>query len=75
MTVPVPIEDEIPAQEIAPIIEAAIVEADAQGLRSAQVTPFLLTRISELSGERSLNANLALLKNNAKVAAQIDALL
>ena len=75
VTVPVPIEDEIPAQEIAPIIEAAIVEADAQGLRSAQVTPFLLTRISELSGERSLNANLALLKNNAKVAAQIDALL
>ena len=46
-------------------------EAAAQGLRSAQVTPFLLTRIAELTGERSLRANLALLKNNARVAAKI----
>ncbi len=42
-----------------------------QGLRSAEVTPFLLTRIAQLSGERSLRANLALLKNNARVAAEI----
>jgi pseudouridine-5'-phosphate glycosidase len=71
VTVPVPEDAEIPAHEIEPVIEQAVHEADAQGLRSAQVTPFLLSRIAELSGERSLNTNLALLKNNARVAAEI----
>ncbi|MBI1296103.1 pseudouridine-5-phosphate glycosidase [bacterium] len=71
VTVPVPEDAEIPAHEIEPVIEQAVNEADAQGLRSAQVTPFLLSRIAELSGERSLNTNLALLKNNARVAAEI----
>ncbi|MFZ1768180.1 MAG: pseudouridine-5'-phosphate glycosidase [Caldilinea sp.] len=40
-------------------------------MRSAEVTPFLLTRIAELTGERSLRANLALLRNNAAIAAEI----
>ena len=71
VTVPVPVADEIPAAEIEPFIEQAVAEAAAQGLRSAEVTPFLLTRIAELTGERSLRANLALLKNNARVAAEI----
>ncbi len=69
--VPIPVEDEIPAQEIEPVIEQAVREAEQQGLRSAQVTPFLLTRINQLSGERSLRANLALLKNNARAATEI----
>jgi pseudouridine-5'-phosphate glycosidase len=71
VTVPVPAADEIPAPEIEPFIEQAVAEAAAKGLRSAEVTPFLLTRIAELTGERSLRANLALLKNNARVAAEI----
>lgn len=71
VTVPVPDDAEIPAHEIEPVIEQAVHEAGAQRLRSAQVTPFLLSRIAELSGERSLNTNLALLKNNARVAAEI----
>jgi pseudouridylate synthase len=71
VTVPVPAAEEIPAAEIEPTILQAVAEAEAQGLRSAEVTPFLLTRIAQLSGERSLRANLALLKNNARVAAQI----
>jgi pseudouridylate synthase len=71
VTVPIPPEAELPATEIEPIIETAVAEAGAQGLRSAQVTPFLLNRISELSGAASLNANLALLKNNAMVAGRI----
>jgi pseudouridine-5'-phosphate glycosidase len=71
VTVPVPAADEIPAAEIEPTILQAVAEAEAQGLRSAEVTPFLLTRIAELSGERSLRTNLALLKNNARVAAAI----
>lgn len=72
VTVPVPVEDEIPAADIAPLIEQAVAEADANGLRSAAVTPFLLARIAELTGERSLRTNIALLKNNARVAAQIS---
>ena len=71
VTVPVPQAEEIPAAEIEPTIAQAVGEADARGLRSAEVTPFLLTRIAELSGARSLRANLALLKNNARVAAEI----
>ena len=71
VTVPIPGADEIPAAAIEPAIEQAVREAEAQGLRSADVTPFLLTRIAELTGANSLRANLALLKNNARVAAEI----
>ena len=71
VTVPVPAADEIPAAEIEPTILQAVAEAEEKGLRSAEVTPFLLSRIAQLSGERSLRANLALLKNNARVAAEI----
>ncbi len=71
VAVPAPQEEEIPAPEIEPVIEQAVAEAEEQGLRSAEVTPFLLSRIAALTGERSLRANLALLKNNARVAASI----
>lgn len=71
VTVPIPAEDEIPAAEIEPFIEQALAEANTKGLRSAEVTPFLLSRLADLTGEQSLRANIALLKNNAKVAAQI----
>jgi pseudouridylate synthase len=71
VAVPIPVEHEIPAHAIEPIIAQAVAEAEAQGVRSAQVTPFLLTRLAELTGEHSLRANLALLKNNASVAAEI----
>jgi len=71
VTVPVPAEMEIPAAEIEPAIAQAVAEAEARGLRSAEVTPFLLTRIAQLTGERSLRTNLALLHNNAAVAAEI----
>ncbi len=71
VTVPVPEEDELPAAQVEPVIAQAVEEADAQGLRSAEVTPFLLSRIAELTGEASLQANLALLRQNARVAAEI----
>lgn len=71
VTVPIPAGDEIPASEIEPFIEQAVADAAAAGLRSAAVTPFLLTRLAEITGERSLRANLVLLKNNARVAAEI----
>ena len=71
VAVPVPAEDEIPAAQIEPQIEQALAECEAAGLRSAEVTPYLLRRIAELTGDRSLQANLALLRNNARAAAAI----
>jgi pseudouridine-5'-phosphate glycosidase len=71
VTVPVPEPHAIPAEVIEPAIEQALADAEEQRLRSGEVTPFLLTRISTLTGKRSLRANLALLENNARVAAQI----
>ena len=68
---PIPFEAEIPSAEIAPTIEAAIEEAKAQNITGKNVTPFLLKRLSEITQGRSLIANVALVKNNAKLAAEI----
>ncbi len=68
---PIPSEAEIPATEIAPRIEAAITEAKAQNIIGKNVTPFLLKRLAEITQGRSLAANIALVKNNAKLAAEI----
>lgn len=68
---PVPEEYELPANEANAAIEQALAEADVQGVRGKEITPFLLARIVELTGERSLRANLALLENNVRVGAQI----
>jgi pseudouridylate synthase len=68
---PVPETDEIPAEEIADVIEDALAAAREQNISGKAVTPFLLTRIAEKTAGRSLQANLALLKNNARLAAQI----
>lgn len=68
---PVPVADEIPADEIGQYIEAALVEADAQGVTGKDVTPFLLGRMVELTDGRSLKTNIALIKNNARLAARI----
>lgn len=70
---PIPEKDEIPAEEIAPVIEAALKLADAQGVRGKDVTPFLLAEIVRATGGRSLAANIALVKNNAALAAKIAA--
>ncbi len=71
VAVPVPEAAALARREIEPAIEEALAEAEARGLRSAAVTPFLLTRLAELTAGRSLRANLALLERNARVAAQI----
>lgn len=68
---PVPEEAEIPADAMEPVIARAIAEAEAKGLRSAEVTPFLLSRLAELTGAASVRCNVALLKNNGRVAAEI----
>ena len=68
---PIPAEAEIPRQEIDPAIARALAEAQAQGIAAKAVTPFLLARIFELTQGRSLAANIALVKNNARLAAAI----
>lgn len=68
---PIPIEDEIPREEIDPIEEQASREALEQGITGQRLTPFLLQRVNELTAGRSLRANLSLLLNNARLAAQI----
>jgi pseudouridine-5'-phosphate glycosidase len=68
---PIPQADEIPAQVLQPIITQALDEAAAQGISAKAVTPFLLGRIFELTEGRSLTANIALVRNNARLAAQI----
>jgi pseudouridine-5'-phosphate glycosidase len=71
MTVPVPKEDEVPAESLVPIIEQAVEEADARGITGRALTPFLLARLVELTEGQTRVANERLLVNNAKVAAKI----
>ena len=71
VTNPIPAEAEITAEELRPIIDLALSEADAQGISAKAVTPFLLGRIFELTEGRSLTANIALVRNNARLAAEI----
>ncbi|WP_136635644.1 pseudouridine-5'-phosphate glycosidase [Pseudooceanicola onchidii] len=68
---PVPAADEIPRDEIEPIIRRALDEAAEQGITAKAVTPFLLDRIFALTSGRSLATNIALVRNNARLAAQI----
>ncbi|RJL20098.1 pseudouridine-5'-phosphate glycosidase [Paracoccus siganidrum] len=69
---PIPPEAEIPRAEITPVIEQALAEAEAQGIAAKSVTPFLLQRIFQLTGGRSLESNIALVLNNARLAAAIS---
>ncbi len=68
---PIPEAFEIPAQEIAPVIEAAVARADAKGIVGKDLTPFLLAEIATVTAGRSLAANIALAKHNAIVGAAI----
>lgn len=68
---PIPVADEIPAQTMNGYTSTAQAEMTAQGVSGKQVTPFLLQRIFELSNGDSLKANIALVKNNARLAADI----
>jgi len=68
---PVPAEMAMQNGEIDGIIAQALGDADAQGVKGKAVTPFLLARIKELTGGRSLATNIALVKHNALVGAQL----
>ncbi len=68
---PIPTEAEIPSDVLAPHIAKALAEAEAQGIAAKAVTPFLLQRIFELTHGASLEANIALVLNNARLGAAI----
>jgi pseudouridine-5'-phosphate glycosidase len=72
---PPPAETALAQEQVEEVIQLAMAEAEKNQIRGAAVTPFLLERVSRLSGGASLQANLALLENNARLAAQIAAAL
>lgn len=72
---PIPEADALGPAFIDGTIASAVSDASAKGVSRKELTPFLLARINELSGGRSLKANIALVRNNASVAAQLAAAL
>ena len=68
---PIPQTEEIPAAQMRGYIEAAVNDAASAGISGKAVTPWLLDRILQLTSGRSLEANVALVKNNARLAARI----
>jgi pseudouridylate synthase len=67
----VPPPSPLPRDEIEAAISAALAEAHARHLPGKEVTPFLLARVADRTGGRSLHANLLLLENNARVAGEV----
>ena len=70
LAVPPPMEDALPESVMEKAVDQAIQEAEENQIHGQGVTPFLLKRVSELTGKASLTANLGLLLNNARVAAR-----
>lgn len=68
---PIPEADEIPAEEIDTIIDQALRDMDAKGIKGKEATPYLLGRIVEITAGESLRANIALVKNNARLGAAV----
>lgn len=71
VTCPIPEADEIPAEEINSVIEEAIKEAEASGVKGKESTPFLLSKVKDLTEGRSLEANIKLVLNNADIGSKI----
>jgi pseudouridine-5'-phosphate glycosidase len=71
VTVPVPAEFEIDRAELDAILEDALEVAAEQNISGKEITPFLLSEMSQRSGGSTLASNIALLENNARIAAEI----
>lgn len=71
VTVPVPEEFEVPQDTIEVVLSKALEDASRGAIGGRELTPFLLARMAEISEGATLRANIALLKNNARVAAEI----
>jgi len=70
---PIPAEDELPHDQIDAIIDQAITDMATRGITGKDATPYLLGRIVEITGGASLRANIALVKSNARLGAEIAA--
>lgn len=68
---PIPVDAEIPREVIIPVVEEALTAAEAEGISAKEVTPYLLDRIFHATKGKSLSANIALVKNNARLASKI----
>ncbi|KAM9753283.1 uncharacterized protein ACNS7B_006624 [Menidia menidia] len=71
MAVPIPEEHAAVGQQVEEAIQAALTEASSQSITGRDVTPFILQKVNELTQGKSLQANIALIHNNAKVGSQI----
>ena len=71
VTVPVPNEAEVESSSLRSVLDDALAQATHDKISGRDLTPFLLARMSERSQGATLRANIALLENNARVAAQI----
>jgi len=71
VVVPVPSQFEVPAEELQIVLTTALEDAEWKGVVGPALTPFLLSQMAERSGGATLRANIALLENNARVAAEI----
>ncbi|XP_034541782.1 pseudouridine-metabolizing bifunctional protein C1861.05 [Notolabrus celidotus] len=71
IAVPIPEEHAAVGQQIEEAIRAAVTEASAKGVTGRDVTPFILQKVNEMTKGKSLQANIALIQNNAKVGSQI----
>ena len=71
VVVPVPPKSEVAAEELQPVLLTALEDAEWKGITGSALTPFLLSQMAERSGGATLRANIALLENNARVAAEI----
>ncbi len=71
VAVPVPFESEIDASSLDPMLETAIGELAVKKVTGKEITPFLLSRLSDLSEGKTLESNISLLLNNAAIAARV----
>lgn len=72
LTAPVPAEYEISKEKLESILHSALIEAETNNIRGKEITPFLLAKMSAESKGETLRTNIALLENNAKIAAEVS---
>ena len=71
LVVPPPVDVALPDRKVEKAVAQALKDAESLKIKGQEVTPFLLNRVSEITGKTSLKANLGLLLNNARVAARV----
>lgn len=71
LTNPIPESDSMDEEKINIAIEKALVEAEEKGIHGKETTPFLLSKVLEVTEGKSLEANIALVKNNARLGAEV----